>query len=451
METTLPPEMIIKIFQQLCPRDLKNVVMVCKMWKMLAEDPSLWTWCQVAIQNTNDLKKLSLSRLKWIENVILTDCHPHSLNMLLKRFERLPKLKMITGLSCENLTYVEPNLLARVVNKVEYAEWCFLTNITSEQAEIVFKQMSEKTELLEMKVINSNKKLHSINTKVLASALNKLEVLWISDSITASQTKELFSTMSNGTKLTVLCLCDINLSMTQATDLAKGVSRLKVLIFLRVGNKPYDTDLSASQAIALFTIISKGTQLEVLQISTKQLPRIKASTLAKALNNLEDVSLNDSKITSEQVQAIFKVMSEDTKLKSLDSLRHNLSMIPPSNFGKGLSRVETVSLRHCHLTKDQVIALFLAISSGSQLKVLDLSFNKLSSMEPYFLARGVNMVEQVNLTRTFLTSEQINCIFTVFLEEDTNLECLSIESIDVQKGDPELVAKARLKFKEGNF
>ena len=58
------------------------------------------------------------------------------------------------------------------------------------------------------------------------------------------------------------------------------------------------------------------------------------------------------------------------------------------------------------------------------------------------------MLEDVTLTRTFLTSEQINTILRVFLEEDTKMEMLSLELTDIGKADPELVLQARKKFQE---
>ena len=448
MDTLLPPEIINKIFQNLSSQSLKNVMLVCKKWKVIAEDPRLWTWCQITVENKNDLKKLNIRRLQWIESINLASFQPFELDVLLKRLEQLPKLKKITGLSLKNLSFVSPYLLAKVVNKLEYAEWCYLTNITSEQLYVSFRHMSEKTELLELKILNINEKLSNINPDIMASALNKLELLWMSNSLTAEQMNSIFNTMSEKTTLYGLCLTDVNISTTQPNVLAKAVNKLRILFFHRFVNKPYITDITASQAQSMFSIISTGTNLKMLEISTRQLPTIEPLILARAINKLEDVSLLNSQITTEQAQAIFKQMAEETQLKSLKNLRHNLSMIPANIFGNGLRKLEEVSLRHCNLNKEQVLALFLGVSTGSQLKILDLSFNNLSSVEPYYLARGVNMFEDVTLTRTFLTCEQINTILRVFLEEDTKMEMLSLELTDIGKADPELVLQARKKFQE---
>ena len=189
----------------------------------------------------------------------------------------------------------------------------------------------------------------------------------------------------------------------------------------------------------------------MLEISTRQLPMIKPSILAKAINKLEDVRFLNSEMTEVQAQAIFATMGDDTKLKRYQIIRQNLSMIQPAVFGKGLSKLEEASLRNCNVTREQVIALFLAISKGGQLKKLDLSFNNLSSVEPFFLARGVNMLQEVDLTRSSLTSDQIHTIFRVFLEEETRIEKLSMELSDLFKANPELVRQVTEKFATEKF
>jgi len=47
----LPPEIMRQIFLLLPPRDLKNVLLVCKKWKEAGEDPYLWSWAMVTVKN----------------------------------------------------------------------------------------------------------------------------------------------------------------------------------------------------------------------------------------------------------------------------------------------------------------------------------------------------------------------------------------------------------------
>ena len=41
----LPPEILEKVFSHLrAPKDLNNVMLVCKTWKNIGEAPALWSW-----------------------------------------------------------------------------------------------------------------------------------------------------------------------------------------------------------------------------------------------------------------------------------------------------------------------------------------------------------------------------------------------------------------------
>ena len=54
--TNLPFEVLSQIIRMLPPEDLKTVMLVCKAWKKMTEDPKLWTWLVVSISTIRDLK-----------------------------------------------------------------------------------------------------------------------------------------------------------------------------------------------------------------------------------------------------------------------------------------------------------------------------------------------------------------------------------------------------------
>ena len=57
-------------------------------------------------------------------------------------------------------------------------------------------------------------------------------------------------------------------------------------------------------------------------------------------------------------------------------------------------------------------AIFAALHTSSQLKILDIGYNNLSSVDPDVLARGVNKLETVHIDSTKLTEEQKTRILT---------------------------------------
>ena len=122
----LPPEIVLKIIQNLSPTDLKNNMLVCQRWKVIAENSRLWSWCTIDIGSVADLQKLKMRRAENIEKICLENCPPKELNDVLKALVD-QNLKIIMWFAFKNLTYVEPKLLANMVNKVEEAD-CFFSH-----------------------------------------------------------------------------------------------------------------------------------------------------------------------------------------------------------------------------------------------------------------------------------------------------------------------------------
>ena len=65
----LPVEIIFRILKLLTPKDLKMAVLVCKRWREVGEDPSLWKWCKITLNSKHDLGKLFVARLTQIQNI----------------------------------------------------------------------------------------------------------------------------------------------------------------------------------------------------------------------------------------------------------------------------------------------------------------------------------------------------------------------------------------------
>ena len=271
------------------------------------------------------------------------------------------------GLAYKNLSYVEPDLLARVVNKVEKAEWCFNTTITSEQAQVVFGHMRQKTNLKELQMINKN--LLNFLPESLGSAVNNVENLWMADganghTFTPEQVNGVFMVMSAGTKVKELVLRDVNISLIEPSAIALAVSRLEELMIWRT-HGPGQTELSALQAKALFKTLSKKTKLKRLLILTRNMIYIEPIVLAKALNNLEEVYLFQGMLTDVQGRTLFNIMTKKTFLQKLTIIYNNLSTVQPGILAKGISQLQELTLVHCRLTSEQTLAVFSAINEGS--------------------------------------------------------------------------------------
>jgi hypothetical protein len=96
------------------------VMLVCKKWKDIAEDPRLWTWSVVTVINSPDLEKLEIHRLQLIQNIRLRPSHhpksfwyrPEDLRLLFQALLEVPSIKKIASIETYDLSSLEPHLLA---------------------------------------------------------------------------------------------------------------------------------------------------------------------------------------------------------------------------------------------------------------------------------------------------------------------------------------------------
>jgi len=55
------------------PQDLKSVMLVCKEWMEMGEDPTLWTWSRVKLQSSQDFHKLIIRRFQLVQELEIGD------------------------------------------------------------------------------------------------------------------------------------------------------------------------------------------------------------------------------------------------------------------------------------------------------------------------------------------------------------------------------------------
>jgi hypothetical protein len=89
--------------------------------------------------------------------------------------------------------------------------------------------------------------------------------------------------------------------------------------------------------------------------------------------------LDDVKISKEQLQTLFKTMSNETNLKTLTLYRGNemdeteFSDIDPCDFANGVSKLSKLSLRG-HISLNQLNALFKRLVESSHVKDLEIGY-----------------------------------------------------------------------------
>ena len=239
-----------------------------------------------------------------ISNCSLTNKQVHAIFEVLSKNSKMENLHI----SDNDLSTVEPDILAISANKLLGLEMnrCHLT---SEQGQAIFNRMSEETKLVSLRVFESKIDLSSLDPNVLATALNKLEIVdgcfW---NLTDHQTRVIFKQMAEYSKLRVIRISCTNLSAGNPTVLASAMSHLEKI------HVDY-CRLTEDQGKAILDRISEGTKLTELNISGTNLSAVDTHVLAKAVNMLEVVKMEDTEMTSAQINAILRQALDNSVMK----------------------------------------------------------------------------------------------------------------------------------------
>ena len=343
------------VLKLLSPQDLKAAVLVCRLWREVGEQASYWAWVVLHVTRENMASLCEV--LAW------------------RRMARVGVLEVQEDLPGEQLKQMEP----------------------------IFASMCEG--------VSSFKKLHISNTNLstlgpvlLAGAVGRLEEVWV-----------------DGTTLT------------------------------------------SQQATMVMTALCKeDSRLKILDISKNDLSEVEPNILAHAVNGLEEVDLNTTKLTVEEVEAIVNCIAQrDSKLKKLNISNARICMChwgdkkarftqPPELLASTVNKLEEVEMAFNSFSTKQLEAILSTIGQQkSNLKKLNISCNNLSSVDPLLLVRAVSRLEEINLDGTELTLMQARGIMlTIGFDKFSTLQKLVLSDNDLSKVKPDLFAKAVNRLEE---
>jgi len=440
----LPNEMLMRVFRLLHPRDLKMVVLVSRDWRMLGEDPSLWKCLRFMVHNREDINHLSMRRLRDIQEICINpgdNWEDWDSQAIFQAASKLYRLKKINGLDSVNLSSVKPGLFAKGLTKLEDVTLGD-TGITNHQKQALFREMCLNNKLKSLDFYSNN--LSSVEPGLFARAINRLESVNLCETdITDDQKQALFTAMSQNSQLKKLDLSGNSLSYVKSKLLAMGMARLEVV-------QLSDTDITNEQAQAIFSVMCQNSHLKSLHLDCNNLSSVKPGLFVKLVTRMEDVNLCDTDITDDQKTALFAGMSQNCQLKILDLSCNNLSSVEPGLFAKGMSRLVDVNLCASNLTNQQKQAFFAAMSKNCHLKRLDLSANNLSSVEPELFARVMTRLEDVNLCCTDISNDQKQAFF-VAMSENSKLKKLDLSCNNLSSVEPGLFARAMTRLEDVNL
>ena len=327
--------------------------------------------------------------------------------------------------------------------------WKYLNPASIKKVRMVSKSMKEEIERphfwswATLRLNQNNQK------EVLESALVRLVPgLQVFDS---HSTRQLFTAMQKKT--------DKFKPLVKINIWSSNLRELDPALFLAVGRLRVchldNCSLTDDQKATIFSVIQdrEDLQLRDLNIWGRLVDMSSLEPgLFRSLVRLESCRLGYTRLTTEQVSAIFSAIqeSENLKLRHLNISWNNLSSLQPPLFRSVLS-LASCHLGDTRLTPQQVSNIFTAIQETEDLKLQDLNISgvNVSSLEPGLL-RSVVRLASCDLSYTRLTPQQVSTIFMAIEEtKDVKLRSLNISGIDVAFLEPGLhqsVGKVKIKY-----
>ena len=127
----------------------------------------------------------------------------------------------------------------------------------------------------------------------------------------------------------------------------------------------------------------------------------------KVCRKLTSLYLADVELTPQQAAVLFNGINDEiASLKSVGLDFNQLSSVEPPILVQAMIRLCRLSLKNTELTPQQVEAIFDALKKPGRLQELTLSGNNLSFVDPIKIER-VNALQQMIMCHTNLTMKQV--------------------------------------------
>ena len=134
-------------------------------------------------------------------------------------------------------------------------------------------------------------------------------------------------------------------------------------------------------------------------------------------------------------------MTTNSPLKILKLAKNEVNSVDAKLLGQAVNQLEEVDLYDTKLTTQQAENILVAIITSSKLKVLNIQNNKLSSVDPDIMAKAVNKLDSVEMYNTDLTQQQITKILSRSLVK-TSLDHIAMGNGQGQGFNRELFKQA---------
>jgi len=108
----------------------------------------------------------------------------------------------------------------------------------------------------------------------------------------------------------------------------------------------------------LNVICSKGCQGMILKLNNKNISDVDTELLARAVTKLDILEISNTKLTRQQIVTIITAVSDGSKMTKLDISFNDMSGIDPQILTKAVSKIEHLNVTDANITQLDMMRLF---------------------------------------------------------------------------------------------
>lgn len=429
--SSLPPEMLERVFWMLRPKDRMLVVQVSKSWKNICDSsPRLWDWLHLTVDESNIMmlpQIVASTRMVGLNSLKVEVNMTQELLCVIRNWKMLKCLDFNNN----NLSDVSPDLLSKTLREVE-SVILGSSIVTMDQVKALFISLGPASKVMELDVRDCD--LSPVDSQLLTPLCNMLTLDLSHTNLNTAQLNTLFTAIGNGTRLVSL---DVSRNDVSSVDpsLLRPLAGLTTIWIEQ-------TNLTPLQLQFLFEAIGRE-RLERLNVSKNNLSSVLPQLLAP-LRKLKYVSVCDTRLNTLQLRTLLSAIEEGSHLEFLDLSFNNLSSIE-SSLLIPLVKFETVHMVGTQVTPAHLSTLFSAIADAFlvlgknlQIKSLDISCNNLSLVRSSLIIT-LTLLQSVEVLDSQLTSSQFQCLLSVIRGGGSSLKHLDISYNNLSSLDPSLM------------
>jgi len=442
----IPPEIWLKIFENLTVRDLCQVMLVSRDWNEIGNTPKLWedVWIMkrrvflegfptlFAIPRFSKIKRLDLSR-SWMKR--------NQWHNVLTQIVNSPPLDEL-NLSEADLNEVEIDLLGVAISNARNVNVSALHNLDWVP---IFEKLATSDVIQEIDL--SENFLPLIPKTLFIKTLSRLKKVQLNDSlVTGEQLRGLLEeTRITNTKVAANMVCE-NINQIPL-HLTTAFSKLyKTYLYL----EDY-TDFTPALWKSVLTSLDSSNIMEDLTIDgiSINLVDVESNLLANSLSKLNTLKLSGVELTHEQWSKFFERLALSS-LSDLSLRMVNLSSIPIKILAPALSLRSKLSLEYAVLTTDQWTQLLECCTKSASLEHVRFAHVNLSEVPVNLISQVINLSQSADISGTGLTQHQVSEILTN-LTKSSSLREINLQGIDVSQVSSEILAKAVVSLVKVNL